>query len=100
MYAGPNSDALKPKPHLAFEPKSYMTRLDRAIEGALPGLTPEETARIRVALVELIRLEKSAAWDAGAEHTDREWHDSEYGGTYWGYKPSKGNPHRREEDQL
>lgn len=75
-------------------------RLSRAIEAALPNLNATEMAHIRVAMVEHIRREKRAAWEAGAEHIDRRWHASYNGGLYWGFPASKDNPHRRQEDET
>lgn len=75
-------------------------RLSRAIEGVLPDLDATDMAHLRVAMVKLIRLENKAAWEAGAEFVDRDWHGKCYGGTYWGWPASKGNPHRRFEDDA
>lgn len=55
-------------------------------------------AHIRVAMVELMRREKCAAWEAGAEYADRQNHAYYHGGTYWGWPASKDNPHRRVEE--
>lgn len=93
-----NADALKLK---APPPLPTMgDRLSRAIEGTLPDLDDTEMAHLRVAMVALIRLENKAAWDAGAEWNDRDWHARDFGGTYWGFVASKDNPYRRAEDDA
>lgn len=90
-----NADALKLKTPPEPPPLPTMgDKLSRAIEGVLPDLDATDMAHLRVALVELIRLEKKAAWEAGAEHIDRRWHKESFGGTYWGHVPSRENPYR------
>lgn len=93
-----NADALRLPKDIPPPLPSFGDRLSRAVEAAAPNLDAGELARIRVAMVELVRREKCSAWDAGAEFNDRAWYAAYYGETYWGFVASKDNPHRRQDD--
>lgn len=98
MHTGVNENGVKSEPKLALQPPpSFGDRISRAIERCCT-LTDEEMAAVRVEIVALMKVEKRDAWNAGAEHMDREWWESDYnsgpGARYWGYIESTKNPYR------
>lgn len=93
MYNGVNADAIKPA-QATPSPMTYSDKLTRAIEDALPCLLPNEMARIRVAMVAVIREKQRIAWNEGAEWADRQAWIEHYGTSYPGHIEPRDNPYR------